>query len=191
MFTYDDRHWSLNLLNPSLQGYQVVLSATALCSALLNESGDLGWTSFSRKLITISYSAHYKCWGVHKSSLITGSCFLMKLSLKPVEIPFAVGETVWVDQSTHPDADRRVSFQARIVQIILDGSLTNSIVIRKPGATHEVAISNAIYDLKPTGENSDLPRVSVDVSLLAPQESLFETQNEMLDYQAHKTDHQT
>lgn len=60
----------------------------------------------------------------------------MLLTVKPIEVPFAVGDTVWVDQRF--GATNEFSFfQATIMPIILDGSLTNTLVIRQPKETHE------------------------------------------------------
>lgn len=93
-----------------------------------------------------------------------------------------VGDTVWVNQS-NGGIDQRSDFQAKIIQIILDGSLTNSIVIRKRTEVHDLAISSAIYDLKPSGDDEGSPRVSIDVPLIGDQTKLFETQKQMLDSQ--------
>ena len=106
----------------------------------------------------------------------------MKLSLRPTEVPFAVGDTVWVDQpygSIHEFA----SFQATIMQIILDGSMANTLVIRKPQANHELAVTNAIYGMKPVGEHAGEPRVNVNVQLLPEEEKLFATHEELVDHQ--------
>ncbi|GAB3902247.1 hypothetical protein [Spirosoma agri] len=106
----------------------------------------------------------------------------MKLTLKPTEVPFAVGDTVWVDQpygSVHEFA----SFQATIMQIILDGGMANTLVIRKPQENHELVITNAIYGMKPVGEHAGSARVNVNVQLLPSEEKLFATQQELLDHQ--------
>jgi hypothetical protein len=106
----------------------------------------------------------------------------MKLTLKPTELPFGVGDTVWVDQpfgATHEFP----FFQGIIMQIILDGSLANSLVIRHRGDSHELIIDSAIYSLKPIGEHDGSPRVNVNVQLLPPQKNLFATKEELLDHQ--------
>lgn len=106
----------------------------------------------------------------------------MKLTLKPVDVPFAVGDTVWVDQpygSVHEFA----SFQATIMQIILDGTMANTLVIRKPQETHELTVASAIYGMKPVGEHAGSPRVNVNVQLLPTEEKLFATKEELLAHQ--------
>ncbi|MVM32493.1 hypothetical protein GO755_20800 [Spirosoma sp. HMF4905] len=106
----------------------------------------------------------------------------MKLSLRPVEIPFMVGDTVWVDQpfgGTHEFP----YFQGIILQIILDGSLANTLLIRQRTETHELVVGSAIYGLKPIGEHAGSPRVNVNVQLDPPQTSLFETKQDPLDHQ--------
>lgn len=105
----------------------------------------------------------------------------MKLTIKPIEIPFTIGATVWVNQVCGK-LDQYPYFQATIVQIILDGSLTNSIVIRHPGNVHELLISSGIYDLKPVGAYSKLDRMTATVEFLVPQRVLFETERELVTY---------
>ncbi|RYF68907.1 MAG: hypothetical protein EOO39_18575 [Cytophagaceae bacterium] len=105
----------------------------------------------------------------------------MKLSLKPVEIPFLIGDTVWVDQFCG-DEDQYSYFQAEIIQIILDGSLANSVVIRQRHEVHEVVVSSGIYDFKPTGAQKGLPRVTMTIGFIQPQTSLFATESELLDH---------
>ncbi|GAB4012834.1 hypothetical protein GCM10028808_30270 [Spirosoma migulaei] len=106
----------------------------------------------------------------------------MKFTLKPVEIPFMVGDNVWVYQpfgATHEFP----FFQGIIMQIILDGSLANTLVIRQRSETHELVISTAVYGLKPIGDHSGPPRVNVNVQLLPPRKNLFETEEELMDFQ--------
>ncbi|MGM9510163.1 hypothetical protein ACS5NO_20680 [Larkinella sp. GY13] len=110
----------------------------------------------------------------------------MKLSLRPVEIPFLIGDTVWVNQFCG-EANEYPYFQAKIIQIILDGSIGNSIVIRHRREIHELVVSSGIYDLKPSGDRDGLPRISITVEFLSPQKSLFETEKDLLDYKNHIT----
>lgn len=93
-----------------------------------------------------------------------------------------VGDTVWVDQACG-DTDQYPYFQAKIIQIILDGSLTNSIVIRERTEVHDLMISNGIYDMKPLGDRAGLKRIAVIVDFLGPRRSLFLTEKELIDYQ--------
>ncbi len=106
----------------------------------------------------------------------------MKLTLKPTELPFKIGDTVWVDQPFGPTHEFPF-FQGTIMQIILDGSMANTLVIRQPTDTHELAVRSAIYGLKPTGEHAGSPRVIVNVQLIPPQTNLFATKEELLAYQ--------
>lgn len=106
----------------------------------------------------------------------------MKLTLRPTEVPFAVGDTVWVDQP-YGLVHEFASFHGTIMQIILDGSLANTLVIRKPQETHELSVTNAIYGMKPVGEHAGEPRVNVSVQLLPAEEKLFATQEALLEHQ--------
>ncbi|GAB4017058.1 hypothetical protein [Spirosoma koreense] len=106
----------------------------------------------------------------------------MKLTLRPTEIPFAVGDTVWVDQPFGA-TNEFPFFQGTIMQIILDGSLANTLLIRQHTDTHELAVNSAIYGLKPIGEHIGSPRVNVNIQLLPLQEKLFATKEGLLDYQ--------
>ncbi|SFE89393.1 hypothetical protein [Spirosoma endophyticum] len=106
----------------------------------------------------------------------------MKLTLKPTELPFTVGDSVWVDQPfglTHEFP----FFQGTIMQIILDGSLANTLFVRQRTDTHELVVSSAIYGLKPMEEHTGSPRVNVNIQLLPLQKKFFATKKELLDYQ--------
>lgn len=109
----------------------------------------------------------------------------MKLSLQPREVPFMVGDTVWVNQSDGK-ANQQPDYQAKIIQIILDGKLTNSLVVRQREDNHVLTITTAIYDLKPTGDDDGMKRQTIEVSLESDQTNLFETKEGMLDYQSRK-----
>ncbi|RYF74029.1 MAG: hypothetical protein EOO39_09305 [Cytophagaceae bacterium] len=105
----------------------------------------------------------------------------MRLTIKPIEIPFTIGATVWVNQACG-DTNQYPYFEATIIQIILDGTLTNSIVIRHPGTIHELLISSGIYDLKPIGAYSKLDRITAKVEFLTLQKVLFQTEGELVTY---------
>ncbi|MBD2757140.1 hypothetical protein [Spirosoma validum] len=105
----------------------------------------------------------------------------MKLVLTPVEVPFMVGDTVWVDQPLGT-AHEFPYFQATILQIILDGSLRNSLLVRQRSATHELTVSSAIYSLKPVGQYAGLPRINVELQLIPFRPIFFETKEELMDY---------
>lgn len=106
----------------------------------------------------------------------------MKLTLRPTELPFAVGDTVWVDQPFGA-ANEFPFFQGIIMQIILDGSLANTLVIRHQQDSHELVVGSAIYGLKPVGEHAGWPRVNVIVQLLPLQPKLFASKEELLHHQ--------
>ncbi|MDB5239686.1 MAG: hypothetical protein JWP57_311 [Spirosoma sp.] len=106
----------------------------------------------------------------------------MKLTLKPVELPFKVGDTVWVDQPLGA-LNEYPFFQGTIMQIILDANLAHTLVIRQPHERHELVISSAVYGLKPVGEYVGSPCVNVNVQLITLQKNLFATKEELLDYQ--------
>lgn len=106
----------------------------------------------------------------------------MKLTLKPVDVPFMVGDSVWVDQP-FGQLNEFPYFQGIITQIILDGSLTDTLVVRQRKESHEMVINRAVYGLKPTGDHEGSPRVNVNVELVPPQTSLFDTEQEVIAYQ--------
>jgi hypothetical protein len=106
----------------------------------------------------------------------------MKLNLRPVEVPFMIGDTVWVDQPFGA-TNQFPYFQGTIMQIILDGGLTNTLVIRERKETHELVVSSAIYGLKPVGDHAGSARVNVNVQLIPLQENLFPTEEALTIYQ--------
>lgn len=106
----------------------------------------------------------------------------MQLSLRPIELPFAVGDTVWVDQPYGPTHEFPF-FQGTIMQIILDGSLANTLVIRQPKEMHELIVASAIYGLKPVGDHAGSPRVNVNVQIVPTEEKFFATKEELLEHQ--------
>lgn len=106
----------------------------------------------------------------------------MRLILRPVDLPFAVGDTVWVDQPYGP-VHEFPFFQGTIMQIILDGSLANTLVIRQPKETHELIVASGIYGLKPVGEHAGQPRVNVNVQFMPMEQKFFATKEELLAHQ--------
>ncbi|WP_020607705.1 hypothetical protein [Spirosoma spitsbergense] len=106
----------------------------------------------------------------------------MKLTLRPTELPFSVGETVWVDQP-YGATNEFPFFQGTIMQIILDGNLANTLVIRHKEKIHELTVDSAIYGLKPVGDHVGEPRVNVNVRLFPFQVKLFATKEELLAFQ--------
>ncbi|WP_020603457.1 hypothetical protein [Spirosoma spitsbergense] len=106
----------------------------------------------------------------------------MKLTLKPLEVPFMVGDTVWVDQP-FGTTNEFPFFQGTIMQIILDGSLANTLLIRERTECHELVITTAIYGIKPTGDHAGSARVNVNIQLIPLRTSFFKTKEELMDYQ--------
>ena len=70
------------------------------------------------------------------------------------------------------------------MQIILDGSLKHTTVIRQRKETHELLISSAVYDLKPVGDHDGVARLGVDIELFTTMKTLFATKEELLASQA-------
>lgn len=93
-----------------------------------------------------------------------------------------IGDTVWVDQP-YGATNEFPFFQGIIMQIILDGNLTNTLVIRERKETHELAVATAIYGLKPVGIHAGSPRVNVNVQLNPVEPKLFATKEELSTYQ--------
>lgn len=102
----------------------------------------------------------------------------MRLTLKPVEVPFMVGDIVIVNQPYENKANGQSYFQAQIMQIMLDGSIRNTSVVRVRQEVHQLVISSAMYDMKPLGEHQGLPRKLVEVQLLPLEKVLFSSQEE-------------
>ncbi|RZK37674.1 MAG: hypothetical protein EOO61_08680, partial [Hymenobacter sp.] len=92
------------------------------------------------------------------------------------------GDTVWVDQPYGPTHEFPF-FRGTIMQIILDGSLANTLVVRQRKGTHELIIGSAVYGLKPVDEHAGDSRVTVNVQLNPMQQNLFATKKELLDHQ--------
>ena len=107
----------------------------------------------------------------------------MELQLKPTQIPFMVGDTVVVNQPYDHTLNQAATFQGQIIQIILDGSLPTSSVVRNRQDIYQLVVSSVVYDLKPLGNHQGLPRVLVAVQLLPLQRVLFGSQHELADYE--------
>lgn len=113
----------------------------------------------------------------------------MKLVLKPVETPFNVGDIVFVNLpysslSTTESTDRANDqgyFEASIVRIFLEGLKPLSIVA-EPKDTHELIITNIIYDLKPGGIHKGSNRVALNIDVESKSVLLFSTEKALKDY---------
>lgn len=107
----------------------------------------------------------------------------MKLALKPVELPFMIGDTVWVDQPFGA-VNEFPFFQGTIMQIILDGSMANTLVVRHRTDIHELVVSHAIYGLAETGRGACWLATSQCKRTAYPlQNTLFATKEGLVDYQ--------
>ncbi|GAA4450431.1 hypothetical protein GCM10023189_11060 [Nibrella saemangeumensis] len=106
----------------------------------------------------------------------------MKISLKFQEVPFLVGDTVWIAQP-YEVTEQTSYFQGEIIQIILDGSLMSTSAVRLRAENYELVMSQVIYDIKPLGDHAGMPRVSVNVALSPGQKTLFRTRAELLVHQ--------
>lgn len=93
-----------------------------------------------------------------------------------------VGDLVWVAKACG-DGNHQPYFQGCIIQIILDGSLLSTTVVKQRQEIHELIISRVMYIIKPVGYHNGLSRVLIEVDLVARQTILFETERELLDHQ--------
>ena len=111
----------------------------------------------------------------------------MTLSMKPIDTPFRVGETVFVNipysslatTETSEWANDKGYFEASIVRIFLEGLKPLS-VISEAKDNHELVITNIIYDLKPLGKHKKCNRVPLTVDVHSESILLFATENELL-----------
>lgn len=113
----------------------------------------------------------------------------MKLVLRPVETPFRVGDTVFVNlpysslatnESTDLANDQGY-FEAVIVRIFLEG-LKPLTIIAEPKEIHELIVTNIIYDLKPMGIYKGAVRVALNIDVESKALLLFSTEKELKDY---------
>ncbi len=109
----------------------------------------------------------------------------MKLNLKPVEVPFNVGDEVFVNQPygsfnhAYSGDDNRVYFHARIVRIFLEFSDKVSIVKERKDV-HDLEVTTIIYDLKPIGSLEGAGRIALHVDLEAVEPKVFSSEAELL-----------
>ena len=90
-----------------------------------------------------------------------------------------VGDLVWVGQPCG-NTNTQPYFQGQIMQIILDGSLKHTTVVRQRKEIHELIISTVVYDLKPVGDHAGVPRVGVEIELFSTIETLFASREAMM-----------
>lgn len=111
----------------------------------------------------------------------------MKINLTPLELPFKVGDTVFVNQEhgarlTETTGPTYPYFEAEVVRIFLDGRLEELSVISEPLDTFDLEVKTVVYDLKPVGKYSDLVRMPLRLSLPIKEPKLFKSETELLDY---------
>lgn len=109
----------------------------------------------------------------------------MKLNLKPVTIPFRVGDVVFVNQpytslaDTPSATDHKSFFKAEIVRIFLE--FPNAVsVVQERKDVHDLVMTLITYDLKPLDFYAGSRRVTWRVDLDSPEQWLFLTEEAML-----------
>lgn len=113
----------------------------------------------------------------------------MKLTLKPVETPFRVGETVFVNMAYSILATNELGeqatdqgyFEAVIIRIFLEG-LRPLTIVSEPKDEHVLVITNLIYDLKPLGKHKGSNRVALNVNVDSKSLLLFADEKGLLNY---------
>ncbi|MBN8820705.1 MULTISPECIES: hypothetical protein [unclassified Spirosoma] len=112
----------------------------------------------------------------------------MTITFTPIEIPFKVGATVFVNQ----EHGQRLStsngpvypyFEAKIERIFFDGRLEEMSVIDQPVDTYELKVATAVYELKPIGPYQDLVKMPLRLKLPIKEPKLFGTEQELKAYQ--------
>jgi len=109
----------------------------------------------------------------------------MKLSLEPGELPFKVGDRIFVNQpySTMVNqevlTDNKPYFEADIVRIFLEFPNTVSIISERK-EVHHFAVTVITYDLKPVGFYQNESRVTVRIDLSTKESLLFATEDKLL-----------
>ncbi|MBN8821560.1 MULTISPECIES: hypothetical protein [unclassified Spirosoma] len=111
----------------------------------------------------------------------------MTITFTPIELPFKVGATVYVNQE---HGQRRQDekgptypyFEAQIERIFFDGRLEEMSVIDQPVDVYELKVATAVYELKPIGNYSDLVKMPLKLKLPVKEPKLFGSEQELLDY---------
>ncbi|MBC8156121.1 MAG: hypothetical protein H7Z72_24805 [Bacteroidetes bacterium] len=109
----------------------------------------------------------------------------MRLNLKPVTIPFKVGDVVFVNQpysslaDTPSATDHKPYFKAEIVRIFLEFPSAVSVVQERKDV-HDLVMTLITYDLKPLDFYAGSRRVTWRVDLESSESWLFSTEAAML-----------
>ena len=111
----------------------------------------------------------------------------MQIFLNPIELPFKVGDIVFVNQEhgerlPQKKGPRFPYFQAEIARIFFDGRLEELTVISEPVDSFQMEIKTVVYELKPIGQYSDLVRMPLRLSLPIKEPKLFPSEAELLEY---------
>ena len=112
----------------------------------------------------------------------------MKLSLEPGELPFKVGDIIFVNQPLSTMTDKEILtnnkpyFEAEIVRIFLEFPTTVSIVSERK-ETHHFTVKIITYDLKPVGFYQSERRVTLRIDLDTKENFLFATEAKLLEEQ--------
>lgn len=109
----------------------------------------------------------------------------MKLSLEPGEVPFKVGDRIFVNKPYESMidevhlTDNKPYFEAEVVRIFLEFPTVVSIVKERKDV-HHFAIDVITYDLKPLGFYRGASRVALRVDLTSNENLLFATEKQLL-----------
>lgn len=111
----------------------------------------------------------------------------MQIFLNPIELPFKVGDIVFVNHEhgerlPEKKGPRFPYFQAEIARIFFDGRLEELTVISEPVDSFQMEIKTVVYELKPIGQYSDLVRMPLRLSLPIKEPKLFPSEADLLAY---------
>ncbi|GAB3958788.1 hypothetical protein GCM10028805_53780 [Spirosoma harenae] len=112
----------------------------------------------------------------------------MQIFFKTLELPFKVGDTVFVNQEHGGHLQDRSEppypyFQAEIARIFFDGRLEELTVIADPVDSYELEVKTVVYELKPIGKYVKLARMPLRLTLPIKEPKLFKSEAELLEYQ--------
>ncbi|GAB4017069.1 hypothetical protein EXU85_19840 [Spirosoma sp. KCTC 42546] len=111
----------------------------------------------------------------------------MTITFTPIELPFKVGDIVFVNQEhgqrlANKKGPTYPYFQAQIERIFFDGRLEEMSVIDQPLDTYELKVATTVYELKPIGIYSDLVKMPLKLTLPIKEPKLFATEQDLKDY---------
>ncbi|GAB3919992.1 hypothetical protein [Larkinella terrae] len=111
----------------------------------------------------------------------------MTITFEPVQLPFKVGDTIFVNEKHDQRLDNKVGesvpfFEGEIERIFFDGRLEEMSVVIEPVDVFEMKVSTAVYVVKPTGQYSDLMRLPVKITIPVKEPKLFASEEELRNY---------